>query len=184
MARRCPPNSFPRVALRLCPFSPTFLKGSLVGWALQRRAGGRCQRLGLAALLPLFSAVLDDFGGVFPHPNPLGIALIARLSSPLPPLLHIPPLQATMDSARVIVRVGAARGKRTERRMKARRKADIAKRADRAQNTPDQHDMLPLQRHGYRRPLRGRTPACRRRRVDACSRRPGHRLHRLSLHRS
>ena len=44
-------------------------------------AGGLCQRMGPSALPPLFSAVLGNFGGAFPPPNPLGMLLIARLRS-------------------------------------------------------------------------------------------------------
>ena len=44
-------------------------------------AGGLCQRMGPSALPPLFSAVLGNFGGAFPPPNPLGMLVIARLRS-------------------------------------------------------------------------------------------------------
>ena len=56
-------------------------KGSRWDLPIGAGAGGRCQRLGASGVPPLFSAVLGNFGGAFPPPNPLGMLLIARLRS-------------------------------------------------------------------------------------------------------
>ena len=94
------PSTFPRAALRLCPFCPTFLKGSLVDSAPRRRGRGALSTLGGIGDTTIIFGGVGQFWRCVSTSKPVGNA--PHRSSPLllPPLLHIPPLRFTVASAR------------------------------------------------------------------------------------